>query len=228
MGFGEITAMLLFPEYQLSERAAARHVEATRRLGLLPIFVTLVLMLARNANPGPGLWCALGLSIGLELLLWGAYAICLEKDLRSRTATYFALTADAWFPLFLFTMQNGFVFISAAVLLVTIEELGFPATLLENSLIILLILLLPAYRLASEKARVTESTRWALTSEGCRYFAIAIGAVWMASTITLFLAPPGTPLSHEFFPIAVILWVLAAVVILVCLMLFADHVLKAR
>lgn len=220
--------MELFAYYRLSERNAVRHVLFAERMGLLPLYVSLALMIARRDPPGPGLWSAMGITLGFELILWGAHRICFERNLRSRTATYLALTADAWFPLFLFAIQNALLLTMAGLIWITLLDLGFPATFWQHANLLLLLAMIPGCRIVQEIARVTAAPRWLAGVEACRYTAITLVGTWLAGTITLFLAPPGAPLPSQFYVIALILWVSAAIVGLTCAMLFVDHLLRGR
>ena len=217
---------MLFPEYRPSEKTAITHVQWARKLGLVPLFIALVLMLAQRTTPGPGLWSAFGLTLGIEFILWGTYAICIERNLGSRSAIYLALTADSWFPLVLFAIQNAFILLAAAVLWFTMEELGFPTSAWLRTCVVLLVVMVPVCRLTSEGVRRTRSTKWEIAGEICRYVTISLGAAWLASTITAFMSPGKSPLPPDLFPIAVILWVMTSLVILVCILILIDHVMR--
>ncbi|MFH0953990.1 MAG: hypothetical protein V1873_06640 [Verrucomicrobiota bacterium] len=214
--------MLLFPQYQPSERAWKQHVRAAFRIGLLPLFVAGALIYAKSFRAGPGLWAALGLTLGLQLILRGAQSLPAAEN-RSRFGTYLALRADAWFPLFLFAVQTGFILIALALLWLTLTELGFPASPWKHANVIALALLLPACRIAREAARFDDSVRLDLTERLLRDLCIILATTWMVTTLISFLAPPGEKPVDEYFPLIIALWVAGAVVVLICVALFLDH-----
>jgi hypothetical protein len=220
--------MDLFLRYRLSEKSAAEHILQTRRLGLVPLFVPLALMLARTDAPGPGLWSAFGLAAGIHLVLWGGFLLGRDSPATSSAGRFLADRSSRWFPLLLFGSQSAFAWVLLAVLWPTLSELGFPATTWLDANLILLALAIPGYRLAREAALVAESPRFLLAEEFFRYLLIALSALFLLSCITPFIMPPGQRAPEEMVPVLLVLWIGGSLTVLVCLALFIEHALRQK
>jgi hypothetical protein len=220
--------MTLFPQYRPSERNAHRHVLATQKLGLVPLFMALLLAVATRGGPGPGLWSALGIGAGLHLILWGAHGLIHTLERKSPVGNSLARNADAWFPLFLFSIQGAFTLLTVAILWLTMCDLGFPVTLAHHVEVVLLALLALAYRLAHEAALADEAPRYELAAKLARNLIIILATLWIAGTVTSILIPPGESLPKEKIPGFTAMWIAASVVILLCVATFLDRVARAR
>lgn len=220
--------VLLFPQYRPSDRAVRGHVLATARMGLLPLLVASALIYARHFAAGPGLWAGLGITLGLHLILRGARGLTMPRDDLSRVGARLAASSDRWFPVFLFAIQTAFAFVSFALLGLTIKELGFPTAVWQDAVLTLIVLLIPACRLAREAMKSDDSPRLELVERFLRYLCVVLGTTWLVSFLILLLAPPGEKLLDEYVPVVIVLWVIDAVVILACVALYADHALRIR
>ena len=220
--------MALFEDYRLSRRNARTHVRLTQQLGLVPIAMALIMMFAHRGPPAPGLWSALGLSVGLQLILAGCHGVCFARQIVLRPTTYLVLVSEAWFPLFLFTIQSALMFVTVGLIWFTLLELGFPTTAWLQINLGLLVAAIPGCRLVNNLAQSTQHDRWIAINEACRYAAIVFATTWTAGSITLFMAPPGTRMPPNLYIFAVILWLIVVLVALTCAMLFVDHLLQAR
>jgi hypothetical protein len=215
--------MLLFPQYRASDRQAPSCFRLTQRIGFFPLFVAVVMMFARPAGPGPGLWCVLGLSIGLELLLWGAYALHRDPKSTSRLCNRLKATSDSWYPRLLFVTQNIFVLLTIAVFWLTLQELGgIPSTLWINANILLLVLLIPVYRLAKEIMLRSDDVKHVLWEKLSRYLMVILGTT-LAMAVWLDFSLPKTGLiTPELMFRVLVLGVIASLVILTCIALLLD------
>lgn len=197
-------------------------------MGLLPVLVAIALIYARRFAAGPGLWAALGIALGLHLILRGAHGLVTAKHALSPSGARFAASSDRWFPPFLFAIQTAFALVSFAVLGLTIKELGFPTAAWQDILLVLIVVLIPACRLAREAAKAEPSTRREMRERFLRYLCIVLGTTWLVSFLILLLAPPGEKLIDEYVPVVILLWVVDAVVILACVALYLDHAVQIR
>jgi hypothetical protein len=215
--------MLLFPQYRISDRQSLKRFRWTQKTGLFPLFVTLVMMYARPAGPGPGLWCVLGLSIGLELLLWGAYALHVDPRSTSRLCGLLKATSDRWYPLLLFVTQNIFVLLTIAVFWLTLQELGgIPSTLWINGNLLLLALLIPVYRLTKEMMLQGDDIRYVLWEKSSRYLVVILGTTLAMAFWLEFSLPESGPMPPELLFRILFLGVIASLVILTCIALLLD------
>jgi len=220
--------MLLFPQYRPSERTARQHIRTTRRMGLVPVLIAAALIYAKSFRAGPGVWAALGLALGLQLLLGGAQSLSSTASGRTRAATYLALTADRWFPVFLFAAQTAFVLIVLALLWLSLAEVGLPASPWRHANVAALALLIQLSRLANEGTRFHDSVKLGLAERFIHYLCIILAATWLVTTLISFLAPPGEQPVEEYFPLIIALWVGESIVILVCVVLFLDLLARIR
>lgn len=220
--------MVLFPQYRPSERNAGRHVATTRRLGLVPLAIALLLMTAARGGPGPGLWSALGIAVGLHLILGGAHALIRTPGHRTPVGDSLARRADEWFPLFLFAMQGAFALLTVAILWLTMCDLGFPVTPAHHIEVVLLALLALAYRLAHEAALADDHPRYELAEKLARNLIVILVTLWIAGTLTSILIPPGETLPKEKIPGFTAMWVAASIVILICVATFLDRLVRVR
>ncbi len=215
--------MLLFPQYRISDRQAPSRYRLTQRMGLFPVLVTLVLMFARPAGPGPGLWCVLGLSLGLELLVWGAYALHHDPAGTSRWGNRLKATSDSWYPLFLFAAQNIFILLTIAVFWLTLRELGgILSSLWVNLNILLLTLLIPVYRLAKEIMSRSNDVKHVLWEKASRYLMVILGTTLAMAFWLDYSLPEAGPIPPELMFRILILGVTASLVILACVALLLD------
>ncbi len=192
-------------------------------MGLFPLLVTLVMMFAMPNGPGPGLWCLLGLTVGLELILWGAYALHREPALVSRWGNRLKATSDRWYPLLLFSAQNLFVLLTIAVFWLTLRKLGgILASPWININVLLIVLLIPAHRVARDLMSRSHDAIHVFWEKACRYLMVILG-VTLAMAIWLDSVLPGNGLiAPELMFRILILSVTASLVILTCIALLLD------
>lgn len=220
--------MSYYPEYELSGREYRLHYLQTRLLGLLPIGVSTLFLLARASRAGPGLWCVCGVCLGLEILLWGAFKLYFLRQRQSRLGAYLAATSDLWFPYLLFTLQNLFFILLLLMLWFTLADLGFPAQALEHSLFILLLAMIPVRRFIRRMQLVTPSSKVHFADRIFRYLTTIIATLFVAGCMTRFMIPPGTSLTWHAPPGVVFVWVIGVLIILGCLLLMFDGYLRYR
>ncbi len=218
--------MELFPQYRPSSRTATGFIRLTQKLGLIPIFIALFLMFGKPQGAGPGLWAAFGLGIGLELLLWGASELRPWAGLETAAGKRLAAGADDWFPLFLVGVQTAFVYLAMVPLWSMVAELAMPSAFWIHLNIALIALLIPVYRIAREGRRVSDLPRPELRERFVRYLGIVLCAVLAAGTWTWMNLPDEGSMPRELWPLFVIAWLLAILVILACVALFIDHWLR--
>jgi hypothetical protein len=221
--------MLLFPQYRISDRQALARFRLTQKIGLFPLFVAIVMMYARPTGPGPGLWCVLGLSLGFELLLWGAYALHVDTKSTSQLCNRLRATSDRWYPLLLFVTQNVFVLLTILVFWLTLQELGgILSSLWVNVNILLLASLIPVYRLAKEMMLQSDDVKHVLYEKASRYMIVILGTT-MAMACWLEVSLPETgPIPPDLMIRILLLGVAASLVILTCIALLLDFWVRRK
>lgn len=215
--------MQLFPQYRISDRQALNRFRLTQRIGLFPLFVAIVMMYARPAGPGPGLWCVLGLSLGMEMLLWGAYALHVDPKSTSRICGRLKATSDNWYPLLLFVAQNIFILLTIAVFWLTLQELGgISSSRWINLNIVLLVLLIPLYRFAKEMMLRSDDAKHVLWEKTSRYLVVILGTTLALAFWLDFSLPEKGPIPPDLMARILFLGVAASLVILTCIALLLD------
>ena len=189
----------------------------------------MVMMYARPAGPGPGLWCVLGLSLGLGLILWGAYALHVDPKSTSRLCCRLKATSDSWYPPLLFITQNIFVLLTIVVFWLTLQELGgIPSSLWINLNILLLALLIPVYRLAKEMMLRSDDVKHVLWEKVSLYMLVIFGTT-LAMALWLNFSLPETGLIPPDLMIRILfLGVAASLVILTCIALLLDFWIRRK
>lgn len=221
--------MLLFPQYRITDRQALRRFRLTQKMGLFPLFVSVVMMYAMPAGPGPGLWCALGLSIGLELLLWGAHSLHSDPNSTSRLSTRLKTTSDSWYPLLVFIAQNIFVLLTILVFWLTLHGVGaIPSSVWINLNILLLVVLIPVYRLAREMMLRSDDVKHVLWEKAARYLIIILATVLAMSIWLRFALPESGPIQPELMMRIMILSVISSLVVLTCIALLLDFWIRRK
>ena len=215
--------MPLFPQYRISDRQALNRFRVTQRIGWFPLFVTIVMMGAAPEGPGPGLWCVLGLALGFELILWGAYTLHTDPGDRSRIGERLRTTSDQWYPYLVFITQNVFVLLTIALFWLTLVKLGgIPSSVWINVNMLLLILLIPVYRLSKETMRQSDDVKHVLWEKASRYLMVILGitlamALWLKASL-----PESGPIPPDVMFRILFLGVIACLVILTCIALLMD------
>lgn len=211
----------LFYEFHPSSLKGLYHYLVTQRIGFLPILVAALLLYAHPHDPGQGLWCALGLALGLELILWGAYDLRRPGSAQTRWGRHLTARLDFWFPPLMFVIRYAFVALLLIVLWVTIHELGFPTTWWHHGLFILLVVALPTGRFMREIVGAGESTRgMELLSRFFFYFNIALFTVICVGTLSSVIIAQSEPYQTDPSPALVLLWLCAVLGLLSCAVLF--------
>lgn len=220
--------MILFQEYRPSFHLSRHHVLRIHLIGLLPLGLSLLLLFAHGARSGPGLWTALGLSIGLELLLWGAYHLRHTEDVRSTLGDRLVVRLDEWFPVFAFVIQSILIDLCLVILWVTITELGFPSSVWHHFLFALFILLLPYFQWIHEVNRMETTPRREWLEHLSRSLMIINIAIIVASMVQALVQAQSEPFDTDPTPIVLIIWIIAILVVLSAMVLFMGKTVNIR
>ncbi len=218
--------MNVFPQYRLTERSGIRHTRTVQQLGLLPLAIAAMLMFAYPAGPGPGLWAALGVSIGLELVLWGAFALHGLRKPATALGARLVEISDQWYPYLLFGVRKTFVILSLTLLWLTLLDLGFPESTWHHVNFVLLMILYPISLFTREMAQQDEMLRFDLLADFFHYLGIILLTTFVTGVVTLLSAPSVALTSQQHNPFLIVLWVAASLVILTCVALFLDRAFR--
>lgn len=215
----------VFEEYKLSSRHAREHFRRSLATGVVPAALSLWIGLSRLPHVGPGLCAALGLSVAGLLMLWAARELHRERQV-SQLSGWLVYWSDRWFPAFVLLCQNFFVSITVMLLWFTICDLGLNASWLQHVLLLTLLALSPLRRILDGTEPTHPSPLRELFTESLGYLNTMVLVVFVADTISRALLPPDKPLTEAPPLGAVMVWVPAVLIIIGCVILFIDHILR--
>ena len=218
----------LLPEYQLSNRSCRTHLMHTRWLGIVAIVVTLLLMFGSPTSPAAGLWCALGLAVGLEMILWGLYEINYTSDRKTIIGMWLLKRSEKVFPVVLYLMQHAFTVILLLVLWFTLGQLGFPTGVGRSTCFVMILTLFPLRRLFLELVETESEEAKNLPAEFAGYLNLCLIVTLLVSLLTAYLLPQGLTTAEKIPEPLLVMWVPTILTMLVCLVLFVDDVGKER
>lgn len=215
----------LYEEHRPQHRRSGEHYRRTLIIGLVPFLLSLWLAKSHFPQIGPGLWATAGFSLSGLLALWSLKGM-IDYPPHSRVAIWYAKNAQDLFPATLIVMQGWFVLITACLIWFSFAELGYGATVFHHILLLGILLLAPIRRILRGTEPQHPSPRRELLTEGIDYLNVCMFTLFIAACMSLFILPPGTLITHEV-PLGLILvWFIATMVVLTCVVLFVDHIVR--
>ncbi len=220
--------MLLADEYKLSNRRSKEHYMRTFLLGFIPTGVALMMMYAQPEDHSPFVVSILGLSIAFQMILWSGREIHRTRDPLTPAGQHLVSISDAWFPHFLMFMQGLNICITVLLLWFSICALGFKSVAIQHVILFFALILHPLRRMLTY-AVITETTRRKeIARELVHYLQIIFLTLFLAMTFHLVMLPP-EQLQSDTLPLgAIMLWVPAILVIISCVVLFIDHIVRKQ
>ena len=216
-------------EYRISSRRARYHYNRARLLGLIPVGVSLFFLRYAGDFYAPLLYCSLGTSLAMQLMLWAAYEAHFGGNHTSWTRHRLENT-DNWYPSFLIICQNGFFAITLIVFWFIICQIGFPASMLDHALLVSWVFVWPILRVLRARSYFDSHNANLETSyEFFRYTNVCIVTFLVASFITDFASSEASPgPNHDFSLIGMFVWLPAALIAVGSVILFLDHLVRKR
>jgi hypothetical protein len=214
-----------YEELKLGHRHAPEHFRRTFAAGLVPVGLALLTWWSHFPRGGPGIYATAGLAISGLLMLWSLRAVHSDAGISGLSRRLIA-RSDRWYPAALILAQSFFIALTVLLLWFTICELGFAASWLQHSLLIAYLLLLPIRRILQGTEPMHPSPLHELVMEFLGYLNTCIVTLFIAGCATLALLPPDKPLTGELPPSIVLVWLPAILVIITCVILLIDHVLR--
>ena len=208
----------MLPQYQLSNRQIRQRVKTVRALGLVPVFAALVIMLSFSHAPGPGLWAALGLSLGLELALSGVFELCRERDTpASRLGAWVAGTGPRWFGFFLYGVLTAFAWIIVALLWITLSQTVLSPGVWMHANVAALAVIVPVLHLVNEAfLAYPDSVRLDVAESALRHLRGIFATTLLAAFVLLFLLPdPAQGPTESSKPPVIVVAIVAGLIVLV-------------
>ena len=218
--------MELFLHYRPSERRSGEPLRRTVNFGRLLTLLVIALLFSHRLEARPGLWSALGVTAGFYIMLRAAASLGVPVPPATARGRRLAETRDAWFPLFLFSVQSVFMLVSIAVFWTTFCEIGFPARFWHHTLALALALSIPAYRLARQRLLIENTPRHDLAERFFRYLLISLVCILLAGMTMPLLDVSRELRADDQLVFLVIVWSAALLVAAVCALTFVDHWIK--
>jgi len=191
----------------------------TQAMGAVPLLFALFTISFVPGRSGPVIWGALGFAAGLHLILWGGYHLHLAHFPDSSRV----IPQSRFTPFLLFTIFHLFGWTILVLLWNSLIRLGFSFTPLMNLVFFLLLPVIPAKACWLHLAEQSHEKRHAIVNEVLRY-ALLIGIVLLAALAGTHAVMAGDGALAEKIPAKIIwIWVAAALLILTCLILLAEH-----
>lgn len=220
--------MAFLTSYRISEKGSKALYHRAQLVGLVPTGLGLLLIVSAPGAAGPGLWAALGVAAGLELVLWGCHALHAASEEASALGQRLIRSSDRWYPATLFILHHLFLILLLVMLWTALTGLGLPTSPLLHGVFAALVLLLPLRGLLHEPAVSATPRGRELACNFTHYLLIALSTLFVALILTGFMLPPGEPLLREVPPPVIVVWVPAILVMLLCLLLFLQEIVRPR
>lgn len=215
---------ILYEEHRYGHRRMRVHFRRTLVTGLLPIGIALF-MAASPDTLGPGWYSTVGLAGAGLLLLMGLRGLHTEPRLTP-PARWLVQHTDGWYAALLVLLQNYFIGILVLLLWFAIADLDFPATPLQNVMLLALLILSPVRRIMDGTYTANPSPLREIVMESLRYLNASLIAVFVASTLSRIMMPPGDKFANGLPPTLVLVWLPAVLVVLGSFILLIDHILR--
>ncbi|MCS6772183.1 MAG: hypothetical protein NZ740_09195 [Kiritimatiellae bacterium] len=214
---------LYYNELRPSHRRCREHYRRTLAMGLVPLLIALYLARAYHPHIGPGLLANAGLALSGILFLWGVRNLQFEAP-ATRWGRWIAARLNDLFPPVVIVLQGWFVILAVGLLWFAILGLGLPATALDTGLLFLFIVFSTLLRLLAGTQPQHPSARRLLFQKGLACLNRIAAAVFFARLFTLVTAPPEAGSGSNV--LAILIWILAILVILAAIVLFADFLVR--
>jgi hypothetical protein len=221
-------AVYPYDEYKFTHPRGMFHFRNTQVLGLLPLGIALVLIAIRGLRSGPGLWCALGSALALQMLLWAAHAIQDEPQGRTRWGERFVARTSALLPPLFVVFRGAFVGITLCLLWYSFCELGFPASLFQHTLFVVFLLVPPLRRLLHVDEAVAQRPRVIVFDQFLLHLQVVLVTLLITLSLQYLVFPKDHPYITEVPLPAVILWVPALLICSGSVVMFLDFLRKSK
>ncbi|HMP75667.1 MAG TPA: hypothetical protein PKE12_05150 [Kiritimatiellia bacterium] len=214
-----------YDEHRPRHRRSLEYYRRTLAIGAVPLALSIWLAVTQFPLIGPGLYANAGLSLAGLLLLWSVRAMQREPP-RSVWGRGIMNHIDALYPALLVSLQGWFVMLSALLIWFTVTELGFPANAFHHGLLVGILLLSPVRRVLRGTEPPHPSPRRELLMEGLGNLNAILITLFVTAIMTTSNLPPGVPLTGEIPPLLLFTWMGAVLVVLTCVILFLDHIVR--
>jgi|GEM_PF-2906120 len=220
--------VIYFERFMPSRRQSRNPLQHTHQAGWLTTVLTAFLMWAQPRWPGPGLWAVLGLSVGMQCLVYGALALQDKHIPKTRIGHLLATHMVRWFPWLVFVAQTTYLFLIVTVLWMSAQMLGVHAPAWVHTTLYILLVLIPVRRIIFEWASHRGQDIRTPVQDALQYFTVIVVTLLIGVLATHFVSPFGHPITGDNSVPLIFIWVIATLVILSCVVLFIDNTFSKR
>ena len=142
--------MQIRTEYTIGSASLHGKVNSAHLIGMAPLLLALAVRTYQPYLLPHLVGTILVLSIGHQLVLWGAYNLIFHEDLVTRTARRLQTSARLWFPALLTATRYAFFVLCFTLLWVALTNIGIKFSLFSTSTFFLTMFVLPVQKLVSE------------------------------------------------------------------------------
>ncbi len=142
--------MQIRTEYTIGSASLHGKVNSAHLIGMAPLLLALAVRTYQPYLLPHLVGTILVLSIGHQLVLWGAYNLIFHEELVTRTARRLQTSARLWFPALLTATRYAFFVLCFTLLWVALTNIGIKFSLFSTSTFFLTMFVLPVQKLVSE------------------------------------------------------------------------------
>jgi len=223
-----IDPVAYFERYSPSKRMSREPIQHTQQAGWLTTVLTFFLMWAQPYWPGPGLWTILGLSIGMQFIMYGSLMLRNERDPKTLVGLFLEKHMDRWVPLLVFSAQTLYMFLIVTALWMSAQMLGVTAPAWVHTTLYILLVLIPVRRLLYEWAGHREHSIRTPVQDGLQYLTVIVVTLLAGVLTTHFVSPFGHPVTGDNSVPLIFIWVIVTLIILSNIVLFIDGTFSKR
>lgn len=142
--------MQIRTEYTIGSASLHGKVQSAHLIGLAPLLLALAVRAYQPYLLPHLVGTILVLTIGHQLVLWGAYNLIFHEELVTRAARRLQTTSRLWFPALLTATRYAFFVLSFTLLWIALRTIGVKFSILSTTTFFLTMFVLPVNKLVSE------------------------------------------------------------------------------
>lgn len=220
---GPIVNRIYYDEHRPRHRRCVHYYRRTLAVGAVPLALALALAAAYFPRIGPGLFANAGLTLAGLMTLWSVRDMQTRAPV-SRWGRWIVSRMDDLFPALLIGLQGWFVLMTTVLIWFTVAELGFRGSIFSGCMLFGILLLAPIRRILAGTEPPHPHPLRELLSEGLGHLNTILVTLFVAGSLTSLNRPD--PTNTEPPMMIIVIWLAATLVILTCVILFLDHIVR--
>ncbi|MFO1492774.1 MAG: hypothetical protein U1F87_18105 [Kiritimatiellia bacterium] len=142
--------MQIRTEFTIGSKSLHGKVQSAHLIGLAPVVLAIAIRIYQPYLHPLFVGAVIGLTIGHQLILWGAYNLIFREDLGTRMAARMQATARIWFPVLLTATRYAFFVLCFSILWACFKVIGIRFSMFSSTTFFLTMLVLPVHKLVAE------------------------------------------------------------------------------